>query len=491
MQNLLLAIALSFSPCQAAETTTPIKHLVVIFQENVSFDHYFATYPNALNKKGEPQFHPSKGTPTVNGLSGPLLSRNQNAVPPFRLDRDHSATCDQSHEYQDEQKAYHGGLMDRFVESTGESHGGCDPKIVMSYFDGNTVTALWNYAQHYAMSDNSFGTTFGPSTPGAINLASGQTYGAVPADLKDGKDLVSVSGALVGDADPEFDDCSDSPTVRMTGRNIGDLLSAKGISWGWFEGGFRPTLVTPGKAICGAAHKGADGKNKHDYIPHHEPFQYYSSTANRHHLPPTSAKKIGLQDQANHQYDLEDFWDAIKAGRMPAVSFLKAPGYQDGHAGYSDPISEQAFLVETLNGLQRLPQWKNTAVVIAYDDSDGWYDHAMPPVVRQSSLAGADALLGPDSCGVGKPGEYPGRCGYGPRLPLLVVSPYARKNFVDHSVTDQTSITNFVEDNWKLGRIGDQSYDEDAGTLLSMFDFARAPRADKLVLDPKTGQPKR
>src|SRR5262249_34944376 len=151
------------------------------------------------------------------------------------------------------------------------------------------------------------------------------------------------------------------------------------------------------------------------------------------HLRPTSVHRIGQTDQANHQYDMDDFYDAVRAGNFPAVSFLKAPGYQDAHAGYSDPLDEQNFVVQVINFLQQRPEWKSTAVVIAYDDSDGWYDHQMSPIVNQSQTA-ADALNGPGQCGssantaLGGPngGHVQGRCGYGPRLPLLVISPYAR-----------------------------------------------------------------
>ena len=147
-------------------TATPIKHVVVIFQENVSFDHYFATYPMAANPAGEPKFVAMHGTPTVNGLTRYLREHNPNAAQPFRLDRSQAMTCDMDHEYTAEQKAFNGGLMDKFVESTGANYNNCDPAQVMGYYDGNTVTALWNYAQHYAMSDNSYGTTFVPLVAG-------------------------------------------------------------------------------------------------------------------------------------------------------------------------------------------------------------------------------------------------------------------------------------------------------------------------------------
>jgi phospholipase C len=171
---------------------------------------------------------------------------------------------------------------------------------------------------------------------------------------------------------------------------------------------------------------------------------------------------------------------------MPAVSYLKAPAYQDGHAGYSDPLDEQTFLVNTINRLQKSPDWKNTAVVISYDDSDGWYDHVIGPIVSQSNDT-ADALTGVGQCGTAKTGSYQDRCGYGPRLPLLVISPYAKKNFVDHAMTDQSSVLRFVEDNWNLGRIGDQSFDALAGSLNSMFNVSDGD-SGKLFLNPVTGK---
>jgi phospholipase C len=171
------------------------------------------------------------------------------------------------------------------------------------------------------------------------------------------------------------------------------------------------------------------------------------------------------------------------------VSFLKAPAYQDGHAGYSDPLDEQHFLVNTINHLQKLPNWKSTAIIITKDDSGGWYDHQMGPIVNHSSDPKYDFLSGPGMCGNAKPGAYQDRCGYGPRLPLQVISPYAKQNFVDHSITDQTSILRFIEDNWGLGRIGDQSFDAKAGSLDNLFDFSHGRNANRLFLDPRTGKP--
>jgi phospholipase C len=473
------------TPTTPTTSTTPIKHLVIIFGENVSFDHYFGTYPYAQNPSGEPYFKASPNTSSVNGLSPALLTANPNAANPTRLDRSQALTCDQNHNYLNEQKAFDHGLMDQFVQSA--SGGSCtDKSIVMDYYDGNTVTGLWNYAQHYAMSDNSFDTVFGPSTPGALNLISGQTNGATPAVIPN---QVSNS-TMIGDARPVYDDCSvaeGGSTASMSGTNVGNLLNTKGITWGWFQGGFKPTSTTNGVAVCGSSHPNIGGTSVTDYIPHHEPFQYYQSTANPHHLPPTSTAMIGKTDQANHQYDLSDFWQAANNGSMPAVNFLKAPAYQDGHAGYSDPLDEQQFLVDTINHLQKLPTWNSTAVIVAYDDSDGWYDHVLGPIVSQSNDPTYDALSDPGQCGTLKAGAYPDRCGYGPRLPLLVISPFAKVNFVDHSITDQSSILRFIEDNWNLGRIGNQSFDAIAGSLGNLFNFSGNQRAAPLFLNPTTG----
>src|SRR5579863_208858 len=370
----------------------------------------------------------------------------------------------------------------------------------MGYYDGNTVTALWNYAQRYAMSDNSFDTNFGPSSPGAINLISGQTNG-VTDEVNAGGDIVADGEGgttLISDADPIGDKCSTTTgaTVQLSGENIGDLLNDKGITWGFFEGGFNLSLTNPnGSTGCSRSHTSTiTNSNKADYIPHHQPFQYYASTANPQHLRPSSPNAIGESDQANHQYDMDDFYTAVNAGHFPTVSFLKAPGYQDGHAGYSDPIDEQNFVVSVINFLEQRPEWKSTAVVIAYDDSDGWYDHQMSPIVNQSATAD-DALNGPGLCGASAntalagvtSAHAQGRCGYGPRLPLLVISPYAKRNFVDHTITDQSSILRFIEDNWLGGQRITGSFDAIAGPLNNMFDFNDPSNGGLYLLDPNKG----
>jgi phospholipase C len=525
---LVAGVAMSHADPAASsspQTTTPIEHLVVIFQENVSFDHYFATYPIALNPSGEPRFQARQDTPSVNGLGtlvdgepeGLLLTNNPNAsnpangvnaINPFRLDRSQASTCDQDHNYGPEQQAFDGGLMDMFPASVGQGASGfCarqfaygkDKGIVMGYFDGNTVTALWNYAQHFAMNDNSYGTTFGPSTPGLLNLVAGTTSAATPS-APSPKVVPNNAGpgALVGDLDPTGDVCAAGTTVVLSGRNIGDLLNKQRVTWGAFMGGFDLTLTNAnGTTGCkrSSPATAANGGPTADYIPHHAFFQYFASTANPTHTRPRSIDSIGTSDDggANHQYDLHDFIDALNQGHLPAVSFLKAIAAQDGHAGYSDPLLEQAFLVKTVSAIMSSPHWPNTAIIILYDDSDGWYDHQMSPIVNPSAVTGpvndSDQLNGAGLCGHGTPlASIEGRCGYGPRLPLVVISPLAKRNFVDHTLTDQSSVLRFIEDNWGTGQIGGGSYDQIAGPLLNMFDFDDRGEDRRLFLDPATGE---
>jgi phospholipase C len=535
-----------------------IQHVVVIFGENISFDHYFGTYPNAANTGGttftaataasaalSPTNLPATPTNISNYISTPsLLTANPNlntantvsasnsvSANPFRLGPNQAATADQDHNYGPEQMAFDSGKMDLFPLSVGTANGAtltnqtAAPSITnttaltMGYYDGNTVTAMWNYAQHYSMNDHSFGTTFGASTQGAINLVSGQTNGAI-VTLPGATSGVVADGqggfTLVGDEDPANDVCSSTTaTVQMTGKNIGDLLNSAGISWGFFAGGFNLSITNTSSNGVIASGSGclpneATGSRatgavnipgnplKADYIPHHQPFQYYASTANPTHIRPASAAVIGTKADtgagtANHQYDVLDFATVLAGGNLPAVSFLKAPGYQDGHAGYSDPLDEQTFVVNTINAIEKSSYWANTAIIIAYDDSDGWYDHLNDFV--NGSQSAADVANGfcntaPVLAGVTSTAPVQGRCGHGPRLPLLVISPWAKKNYIDNTPTDQASITRFIEDVFlSSARIGNGSYDATAGTLMNMFSFSSTvpPNPNVVVLNPTTG----
>ena len=560
-------------------TATPIKHVVVIFGENISFDHYFGTYPKAQNNPGETPFHYKKsnhaGNDVPNNLLTPLdptknfkpvkgvnlLTENPNgptgsgatfngtsAANPFRLAPSQAATADQNHSPKPEQVAYDNGKVDQFPGSTGtagpppaataESNAALTKGLTMGYFDGNTVTALWNYANNFALNDNTYTSQFGPSTPGAINLISGQTNGfANFTNVVSGTTLLHNSHevfdgqggfTLIGDAEPLGDVCSatSSDNVAFAGKNIGDLLNNKNITWGWFQGGFNLELTNAnGSTGCMRSTPneipGYGGVAQADYVEHHQPFQYYASTANLTHARPSSVAAIGssfqagrgkVADPANHQYDTDDFFTALDNGILPSVTFLKAPSFEDAHPGNSDPTDEQTFVVNVINALQESTFWESTAVVITYDDSDGWYDHQMPSIVNPSTSITVDALNGPGVCTTGaqqpdadgklpkdkKPlngvGGLPvlGRCGYGTRIPLLVISPWARDNYIDHTQLDQTSVIRFIEDNFLNGKRiqPNGSFDSVANSIESMFNFNRPlneVRKRKLFLDPNSG----
>ncbi|WP_024509403.1 alkaline phosphatase family protein [Bradyrhizobium sp. ARR65] len=531
------------------ETRTPIKHVVIIIPENRTFDNYFGTYPHAANIPGEqswvgvpaPKFMARPDTPAVNGLTPTLLQDNPNrsliAGPanPTRLGPADAYTCSNDNGYTAEQEAYDGGRLDRFPQSTSGGGKGCavDGSTIMNYYDGNTVQALWNYAQHYSMSDNSFSTNYGPTVPGHANIVSGNTHGIIIHDPKNPAHP-DTTGFYVNPADGSItlteanlpgylDDCGSGRTFEFTGKNVGDLLNEKNVTWGYFQGGFLPTtpatfdangkMLTP--AVCASQHVAhqveingitydvqnptiTPGPDIHlpqkDYSTGVTPFMHYASTRNPHHLRPSSPAMIGKTDQANHQYDISDFYTALAYGSLPSVSYVKAPIYQYGHPGLSDPLTEQAFIVQVINALQTSSYWKDTAVIIVWDDSDGLYDHVMPPVLTQSATS-ADALFGTGNCGTPQPGADGARCGLGPRQPLLVISPWAKSNFVDHTVTQQASVLRFIEDNWKLGFIdgpvappaGTGSVDRHANSIANMFDFERGPNMHRLVLDPVTG----
>ena len=494
-------------------TATPIKHVVVVFGENISFDHYFGTYPGTNNLLTPLDttngFAPLTGVDLLN--HNPVAANAANgtgAVNPFLLTGPAQAfTNDMGHNYKPEQQASDNGAMDLFPEFTGTA--GPPPGspaaaltkgLVMAYFDSGTVGEYWSLAQNFALNDNSWTTMFGPSTPGAINLISGQTngFGATNKDPSTfSTNHVSPDGnggwTLIGDTDPLHDVCSTSTEQNLfVGQNIGDLLNAKSLTWGWFEGGFDIT-ATNANGTTGCARETDPtvpfpaGEVSADYIPHHAPFQYYPSTANPTHARPSSAGAIGSTDVANHNYDSTDFFAALAAGNLPSVVYLKAPAFQDGHAGYSDPVDEMNFVTKVMTALQGSQEWSSTAVIFDYDDSDGWYDHQAPPIVNPSTAA-IDALNGAGVCthGAQQTGPAPatpllgadgkpamGRCGYGTRVPLLVASPYAKKGFVDHTLTDQTSVLKFVEDNWLAGqRIQTGgSFDTIAGSIQNMFSF--------------------
>ena len=404
----------------------------------------------------------------------------------------------------------------------------------MNYYDGNTVTAMWNYAQHFALNDNSFGTTFGPSAPGAINLVSGNTGGvdtahAVRGALTDGDTVADGTGgySLIGDAQPYWDDCSNRDAVALTGTNVGDLLNAKHLSWGWFQGGFTPNtpytgspdtastynqLNEPGRATCTTTHNvgvalGGTGPVGHQGRLHRPPRAVPVLRVNGQPSPSGPDVAVGGRYRHRHAGQVQHRQPPVRPEHLrqpglghprtaschratcPAVSFLKAPGYQDGHAAYSDPIDEQQFVVSEINSIESLPTWSSTAIILAYDDSDGWYDHVYSGVTNPSQTS-ADVLTGTNQCGTGDdlPLQRAGPLRLRPPTAaahghLALRQEQLRQQHPDRPVVGrQASSTQ----NWSLGEIPGSAANI-AGSLDGMFNFARHGKTPALILSPKTG----
>jgi acid phosphatase len=330
---------------------------------------------------------------------------------------------------------------------------------VMGHFDGSQLR-LWQWAKEYTLADNFFMGAFGgsflnhqflicscaprfPDAPDAMRVkldADGKlmkkpdspsaTVGAVQVYSAGGGQVTpdgfavntsqppyqpsGIAPAAGGDpnvADPKGDARSGVPIPPQTAKTIGDTLSAKGISWAWYAGGWNQALAD-GKQPPDAKRKviynsGADSPN---FQPHHQPFNYFARFA------------PGTADRAEHLKDGEDFYHAIDAGTLPQVALYKPPGRLTEHPAYTDLVSGDMHITELLEHLRKSPQWPGMLVVVTYDENGGFWDHVPPP-------------HGPG---------WGDRFGPGTRIPAIIVSPYARRGFVDSTEYDTTSILKFI-----------------------------------------------
>jgi phospholipase C len=495
-------------------TTTPIKHVVVIYDENVSFDHYFGTYPYAENKDGT-NFCPAPGTAGLPGSSdttntelgaglvpaatlGSEVTKgdcdtyagatpnpeagatppvanpatpNPNSYQPQRIPDTAAVTCDSNHSYTPEEEAEDGGKMDKFVQFTSGKcaiPGASDtsPGIGMDYYDGNTVSGLWNYAQHYGMSDNSWDATFGPTMIGSLNMFGATTFSTI------------TNSTYISNTNPAFDNI-DGQTGQMGGDNIGTLLNGKGVSWGWFEEGF---------GAPGTTDANVNGRSAKQFSSIYETPDWWQATSNPDHTPPASNQEIGFGGPANHNYDAAKFTDALNGtggATLPAVSFLRADEVRTGHPSVSDPLDEQKWIISDINAIEQSAYWPSTSIVIEYDDSDGFYDHQAPTIIN-SSNTGNDAAICSDAKAAGVPqlGGQSNRCGPSQRLPYMVISPYAKPNHVDHGLVTQDSTLKFIEKNWGLRTIGPSTFDNlpQIDDLSGFFDWDH-PQQNAVLLD--------
>jgi phospholipase C len=420
------------------KSVSPIKHTVVIFQENRTFDNYFGTYPYAEG------FDPLNGTPkdvrnfkytagnVTKDANGNVYNPDSsgNLIYPWHdAGKANIQETDVNHGYSAMISMVDGGKMDKFYQVNHDSGKPTDTKdkglLAMSYFDYQDIPAYWQYAQHFALADNYFQPVYGPSTPGAFYLIAAQS-----GNGNETASNTNPNSQITGDPSPKNGpfggDSTNGLKYNLTYPNIGDELSAAKQTWAWYAGGWDAAKADPSSPEAKL------------YSPHHNPFQYFQNYEDGKYN--------------SNMKDYKNFTQDISSGNLPAVSFIKAGYGEDEHPGtgnQSTPSAED-FTVKTINQIMNSPYWKDTAIIVTYDEGGGFYDHIAPPTVNPNK----DGLQGD-----------------GPRVPAFVISPYAKENYVSHVQYDHASILKFLEWNYKLPSLN--SKDSQANNLLDMFDFER------------------
>ena len=357
-------------PGTPGTTSSPIKHVVVVVMQNNSFDHLFGTFPGANGPKpGDPGF--TQTDAQGNSVSPQLLTE----IAPPDLAHSHSAFADM----------VDGGLMDRFAAVNGAQG--------MGFYDNTTpgIDRLWAWAQQFALGDNFFASAMGDAPTNQLYL------------------VAASDNNFVFGVEPSFGPCQtpDPAAQPFNFPNVGDSLTQKNVSWGWF---------TEQYGICGS------------YIANQNPFQYFTSTQNSVHLQ-----------------DFTSFSAQLSSGTVPAISFVQPAPAHSMHPGSGNVTRGATWLDGLLQDIQNSSIWADTAVIVLFDSSGGWYDHVPPPTVDSQ--------------------------GFGPRVPLLVISPFAKRNFISHVQMDDTSILKFIQWNWQLPSLNSRNDNPASGDLRDMFSF--------------------
>ena len=420
-----------------------IDHVVVLFQENWSFDGLFGKFPGANGLANAANALPqSDKNGNVYAVLPPSLGPDNKPDPripkdlpnaPFDLAKYIPPTekaGNPIHLFYQNQHQIDGGKNDRFVAWT--NAGG----LVMSYYDASDFP-LGRIAKQFTLADDFFMGAFGGSFLNHFWLVCACTpeWKDAPQSIRavvDDKGMLVKDGAVTPDGyvvntsytvnTPHPASIKDPARLMpsQTLPTIGERLSEKGISWAWYSGGWND-------ALAGHPHP--------VFQYHHQPFAYFAAYADG-----TEAKK-------KHLLDEEEFWKAVKEGTLPAVSFVKPIGPLNEHPGYADLMSGQEHIAKMIAAIMASPQWKSTAIIVTYDENGGRWDHVAPPVVD--------------------------RWGPGTRVPAVIVSPYAKRGYVDHTPYDTTSILRFIEKRWGLAPLGTR--DASVNDLTNAFDFGNEP----------------
>jgi len=424
-----------------------IHHVFVVYQENRSFDSYFGSFPGVDNlATAEARAHGFRQYDSI----------GHTWITPFLLKA--ADTADADHSRQALLAKSDSGRMDHFVsyeEQNLVTNSGASPGfaqqvgiLTMAHEDCTTVPFLWMYAHRFAIYDHIFQAMYGPSTPGNIDLIAGQTGQTQAARHPDEayKSVFSTGEPVVNDADPDFgpyafayeaknphqlDQTYATLMLTLAGRDapeakadtddvkedIGELsrLDHQAVPWSWYQEGFGT----------------GEGNDHPAYIPHHNAPQYFG------YIRQNSSMWKG-------EHDLLDFFTAIEQQQLPekSVVFIKGglrnpfgwkpanPGApdvlgDDDHPGYADSQLSESLVAKVVNAVARSPYWKDSAIIVVWDDSEGFYDHVPPPQF--------------ESC----PDKQP--CGDGPRVPLLLISPYAKSGGVVSDPGDHASFPKFLD----------------------------------------------
>jgi phospholipase C len=426
-----------------------IEHLIVIYKENHSFDNYLGTFPGAdglanagpaavqVDKRGRP--YPTLPPPLADAPAGRSQREPDPRIPaglpngPFLFNQfiqPTERTAGIIHAFYREQYQINGGKMDKFAAwSDGAG-------MVMGYWDLVDLP-LYQLAQQYTLADHFFHAAFGgsflnhqwlicactPTFPNAPASMISKPFPDDPDHLQDNNvtddgyvvnTSFSVNSPHPADAKPE------TLIPNQTAPTIGDRLTAAGVTWAWYSGGWNDAIA---------------GQPDRRFQFHHQPFAFFANFAD------------GTAERAAHLKDEDDFLAALHDGTLPAVSFFKPIGLDTEHPSYTTVARGQEHLMQLVSAIQASPYWPKTAIIITYDENGGAWDHVAPPA-----------------------GD---RWGPGTRVPAVIVSPWARRGYVDHTVYDTTSILKFIETRWQLEPLGTR--DAAAADLIAAFDFSQQP----------------
>jgi phospholipase C len=395
-----------------------INHVVVIYLENRSFDNLYGEFPGADGIVGlSPERYRQIDS---TGVAYSVLPQAADAHMPANLPNapfaiedfipSNAPTRDLVHRFYQEQAQINGGSMNRFVVVS-DALG-----LTMGHYH-TAALPLATEARNYTLADHFFHGAFGGSYFNHMYLvsATAPVFSNAPAAMRakmDSSGRVILDGTVTPDGyvvNTAFSVNTPHPATipvdqlvpNQTMPTIGDRLSDKGVSWAWYSGGWSDAVA---------------GRPSPFFQFHHQPFAYFAKYAD------------GTPGRAEHLKDEADFVAAARAGTLPAVSFVKPLGDANEHPGYTDLLSGEQHALALINAVRNGPNWNDAVIIVTYDENGGFWDHVAPPK-----------------------GD---RWGPGSRIPTLIISPYAKNGFVDHTSYDTMSILAFIEHRFGLSPLG-------------------------------------